>query len=370
MKKIYIDETIIDNRPYIKCRFEYDFEIVKRIKRIKGSRWSPEKKYWYFLYTENNLKHLESLFRGKAVLEFSGLKDLKPWKVMVHLEPLWDEGKQHVNNLTKYMISQRYSPSSIETYKACFVRFLRYIQPKDIREINESEIMEFVHDYIIPNGYSYTFQNQTINAVKLFFGKVIRTEFNIEKLERPPKIRQLPNVLGKEEVTRILNAPVNHKHRIILSLIYACGLRRSELINLQTRDIESGRLVVRIRQSKGRKDRLVPLPEKLLFQLREYYKRYRPEKWLFEGQKSGSQYTASSLGKILKSAAEKAGIRKPVSLHWLRHSYATHLLESGTDLRYIQELLGHSSSKTTEIYTHVSTRKISEIKSPFEDLEL
>ena len=154
----------------------------------------------------------------------------------------------------------------------------------------------------------------------------------------------------------------------MLSLIYSCGLRRSELLNLKPADIDSKRGIIIIRQSKGKKDRIAPLSPKILEMLREYYKGYKPKIWLFEGQIENTKYDERSLSNVLKQALTKSKISKPVSLHWLRHSYATHLLESGTDLRYIQELLGHSSSKTTEIYTHVSTKSIQQIKSPFDDL--
>jgi integrase/recombinase XerD len=154
----------------------------------------------------------------------------------------------------------------------------------------------------------------------------------------------------------------------MLSLIYSCGLRRSELINLKPSDIDSNRKIIIIRQGKGRKDRIAPLSEKIIDMLRRYYIGYKPQIWLFEGQIKGTQYDERSLANVLKQALAKTNIKKPVSLHWLRHSYATHLLEAGTDLRYIQEILGHQSSKTTEIYTHVSTKNIQNIKSPFDDL--
>jgi integrase/recombinase XerD len=174
--------------------------------------------------------------------------------------------------------------------------------------------------------------------------------------------------LSKEEIKAILEALGNIKHRTMLSLIYSCGLRRSELLNLKPTDIDSKRNIVIIRQSKGRKDRIVPLSAKILEMLREYYKSYKPKIWLFEGQNKGERYSEQSLQSVLKQALEKCKINKSVTLHWLRHSYATHLLESGTDLRYIQELLGHNSSKSTEIYTHVSTKSLQNIKSPFDDL--
>lgn len=154
----------------------------------------------------------------------------------------------------------------------------------------------------------------------------------------------------------------------MLALIYACGLRRSELLKLTLSDVQSSRNILLIRQSKGKKDRIVPIGDKLIQQLREYYLYYRPKYWLFEGQLKGEPYSAKSLQNVLKNSVSKAGIKKTVTLHWLRHSYATHLLEGGTDLRYIQELLGHSSSRTTEIYTHVSSNELKKIVSPFDTL--
>jgi integrase/recombinase XerD len=175
-------------------------------------------------------------------------------------------------------------------------------------------------------------------------------------------------VLSKEEIKLILNAHSNIKHKTMLSMIYSCGLRCGELLALQPVHIDSKRNIVLLKNAKGKKDRIVPLSPKILEILRDYYEIYKPTTYLFEGQTAGRPYDSRSLQLILKQALVKAKIKKPVTLHWLRHSYATHLLESGTDLRYIQELLGHNSSKTTEIYTHVSTKNIQQIKSPFDDL--
>jgi integrase/recombinase XerD len=196
----------------------------------------------------------------------------------------------------------------------------------------------------------------------------MKSEIETNKIERPWREHKLPNVLSKEEIKAILQAPTNLKHRAMLSLIYACGLRRSELLNLKPADIDSKRGLLLIRNAKGRKDRVTPLPEKIILMLREYYIAFKPKIWLFEGQEKKELYSEASLAKVLKIGCKKANIHKPVTLHWLRHSYATHLLESGTDLRYIQELLGRRSSKTTEIYTHVSTKCLQNIKSPFDDL--
>jgi len=207
-----------------------------------------------------------------------------------------------------------------------------------------------------------------VNAVKLFFRPIQMRSMEVDLIRRLKRAHLLPNILSKEEVCLILSAQRNLKHRAMLSLIYSCGLRRGELLNLKLEDIDSKRGLVIIRMAKGKKDRVTPLSEKVLVMLREYFRAYHPKIWLFEGQRTGERYDERSLASVLKQALEKCKINKPVTLHWLRHSYATHLLESGTDLRYIQELLGHRSSRKTEIYTHVSNKELQRIISPFDSL--
>ncbi len=190
----------------------------------------------------------------------------------------------------------------------------------------------------------------------------------VEKFERPKRVQTLPHVLSKEEFKAILQATTNIKHRTILSLIYACGLRRGELIHLGVSDIQGQRKCIMVRNGKGGKDRMIPVSDNILNMLRDYYRTYKPKLWLFEGQKQGAQYSPRSVRAILQAAWKKAGINKPVTPHWLRHSYATHLMESGTDTRFVQELLGHKSIKTTTIYTHVTQKSLEKIRSPFDDL--
>lgn len=248
------------------------------------------------------------------------------------------------------------------------VVFLSYFDYKPVSELSNDDVVLFVNQYILKRKYSFSYQNQIVNALKLYFREIRKSKIEVEGLQRPRREHKLPNVLSMEEVKAILQAPTNVKHRTMLSLIYACGLRRSELLNLKIGDVDSKRHMLIIRNAKGYKDRQVPISDKTIEMLREYYKMYRPNVWLFEGQHIGEKYGERSLEQVLKKALLKAKVTKPVTLHWLRHSYATHLLEAGTDLRYIQELLGHKSSKTTEIYTHVSQSSLQKIKSPFDDL--
>ena len=328
--------------------FEKNAELIVRIKRLSGSRWSQTLGVWHLPDTVEN-------------------------RTRFHLVPLSysfpsEEGIEQIKKYIQWLSSKRYSPNTIKTYSEALKSFLIFYREKAITEITNEDVVIYNNEYILKNNLSSSYQNQIVNAIKLFFTTIRETKIEIDKIHRPKRSKLLPNVLSKEEVKLILNAHNNIKHKIMLSLIYSCGLRRSELLNLKPADIDSKRGIVIIRQGKGKKDRIVPLSLKILEMLREYYSICRPKIWLFEGQNLGEQYSEYSLQSVLKQALQKTGIKKQVTLHWLRHSYATHLLEAGTDLRYIQELLGHNSSKTTEIYTHVSTKSIQQIKSPFDDL--
>ncbi|MHA6247702.1 tyrosine-type recombinase/integrase [Pontibacter sp. CAU 1760] len=216
--------------------------------------------------------------------------------------------------------------------------------------------------------YSHSTVSQSINAVKFYYQRVLgRHSVRPEDVERPEKPSRLPQVLSKQEVLRILTATVNLKHRCMLQLLYAGGLRISEVINLRITDVRSERNLLFIRGGKGKKDRTTLLSQKLLENLRAYYKQYKPKVWLFEGQ-TGGQYTVESNRSVFRASKEKAGVQTKATPHTLRHSFATHLLEQGTDLRYIQTLLGHRSSRTTEIYTHVTSYAIDKITSPLDCL--
>lgn len=266
------------------------------------------------------------------------------------------------------MRSKRYSVNTVKTYTDALKSFFVFFREKKISAITNDDVITYNNVFILNNNFSESYQNQIVSAIKLYFSTIREKKIEIAKIHRPRREKLLPNVLSKEEIKAILEAHSNLKHKTMLCIIYSCGLRCGELLALKPVHIDSKRNIVLLKNAKGKKDRIVPLSPKILGMLREYYKLYKPQYYLFEGQKSGTPYNNRSLQQVLKQALAKASIKKPVTLHWLRHSYATHLLESGTDLRYIQELLGHSSSRTTEIYTHVSTKSIQQIKSPFDDL--
>jgi integrase/recombinase XerD len=356
----------------VKLIFPYDDVLLGMVKKIPGSAWSRTMKCWHIPDGPDTLNYILKIFKGIAWIDYTAFKNKPESKkgtgVSLVLVPAAVEDHAMIGELKRWMEYKRYSPSTIKTYIGAALVFIRFIKPKAIAEANNDDVVRFTNEYILANKLSASYQNQAINAIKLFFREVLKSKIVVDEIERPRSEHRLPNVLSKEEVKAILQAPSNIKHKAMLSLIYACGLRRSELLNLKLADVDSKRGLLIIRQAKGKKDRVAPLPEKIVVILREYYITSKPENWLFEGQVKGERYTETSLQEVFKSALRKTGIRKSASLHWLRHSFATHLLENGTDLRYIQEILGHKSSKTTEIYTHVTNKNIQRIKSPFEDM--
>jgi len=261
----------------------------------------------------------------------------------------------------------RYSPSTIKTYCSYFRDFQQYFDQQDLDRLDADVINSYLLELIRERHISISQQNQRINAIKFYYEKVLGREKQYYKIERPRKERKLPQVLSKEEIGSIFRNCPNLKHRMILTLLYSGGLRRSEVLNLKVTDIEAERELLRVSGAKGNKDRYTLLSKKILTDLRQYYREFKPGEYLFEGQRGG-RYSATSVALILRRAAARSGIKKRVTPHMLRHSFATHLLEQGTDLRYIQELLGHNSSRTTEIYTHVRSAGVRKIKNPIDDI--
>jgi integrase/recombinase XerD len=371
---INLNRQEIGLKTYYYATFSFSKEIYRIFQGLSFSKWDISERAWIFEEHAISIVDLTKLFAGKAnfsTIQFP-LSSVERKKKMIRpselLQPLNERKSLAVEEFRKYLTSKRYSPSTVKVYADSLITFLRYVSPKEISDIEIDDLIDFNNNYILKNNYSSSFQNQVVNAIKLFYRVVQHYKLDVELVHRPRREKTLPNVLSKEEVKRILDAPYNLKHRAMLSMIYSCGMRRSELLNLTKLDIDSKRMVVVIRMAKGKKDRIVPLSPKILILLRDYYKSYQPKQFLFEGQ-NGGKYSEKSLENVFKQSLLKAKIDKPATMHWLRHSFATHLLESGTDLRYIQELLGHKSSKTTEIYTHVSTKNIQNIRSPFDDLE-
>lgn len=325
--------------------FEKNVELIARIKKLEGATWSQTLLVWHLPDTEEN--------RVRFKL-----------KLLSHTIPS-SEGIAQIEKFKHYLRSKRYSESTITTYSEALRSFLVFYRDKIIAEITNEDVIVYNNEYILKNKLSASYQNQTINALKLFFKIIHDSKMVIEELHRPKNAKTLPNVLSKEETFRLIDVTSNLKHKTLLALIYSSGLRISEAINMKITDIDSQRMLIHVKNAKGKKDRYTLLSTKVLELLKEYYSIYTPTIFIFEGQ-FGEQYSSRSAQAVLHQSVRKAGITKQISLHTLRHSFATHLLESGTDLRYIQDLLGHSSPKTTMIYTHVSSTSLKNIINPFD----
>ena len=262
---------------------------------------------------------------------------------------------------------KRYSKNTVKTNVNYFKDFMKYFKGYEIHEITPDQINCYILDLIRNKNISHSQQNQRINSINFYYEKVLQQEKQKYDIDRPRRAHTLPEVLSKEEIKAIIDSCSNLKHKAMLGLLYSSGLRHSELLNLKISDVDSKRMLLRIVGSKGKKDRYSLLSNYSLNLLRKYYLQYKPKKWLFEGI-NGNQYSPTSLQNILKHAARKANIQKRVHLHMLRHSFATHLLEQGTNIRLIQEILGHESIKTTEIYIHISNHELKNIKNPADKL--
>ena len=342
-------------------RFDNDKELIKIIKNIGKAKWSQTNKSWYFIKTDFDLPKLINVFRGKALIDVTAIDNKQIPKSKIKL-------KVSIPSSYYDMLDQkRYSHSTRATYTNYFEDFIRYFSGRSIDDITVDEINGYILKLIRKQSMSASQQNQRINSIKFYYEKVLGREKLYYKIERPKRTNTLPNVLSVVEVKKIIDSTSNIKHKCVISLLYSAGLRRSELINLKLDSILSGQMQIKICKSKGNRDRYVGLSSHLLELLREYYKEFKPKEWLIEGQ-NREQYSATSVLNVVKKAAKIAGISRRVTPHMLRHSFATHHLESGTDLRYIQEFLGHRCSKTTEVYTHVAKTDFSKFRNPLDSM--
>jgi len=282
--------------------------------------------------------------------------------IFKYAEPVQEKLEEYVRTL----ISQRYSRSSIKSYLIAFGNFLSYCHEHHI-DHDTSESANIYLSKIAETKVSDSGLNTIVSAIKFYFTKVVYLEqFELDKIKRPRKSRPLPTVLSTKEVQRMLNNTSNIKHRCILFTLYSSGLRRQELLNLRVSDLLWERNQIFIKASKGKKDRYVQFSDLTQMIMKDYLDAYKPQYWIFEGADQKTQYFASSVLNVVKASAKRAGISRRVTTHVLRHSFATHSLEFGIDLSYIQKLLGHSDVRTTMIYTHVTNKSLQQIKSPLD----
>ncbi len=274
-----------------------------------------------------------------------------------------------IEKFNKQICIENYSDQTIKNYLSVLKLFLEWVEKSKLKKVDENEIQNYLYYCKTEKKYSYSTMKQVIATIGFLYKKVfcqpLPKALDI-KLRKPT---HLPTVLSIGEISKILKVTNNLKHKTILILIYSGGLRLGELINLKISDIDSEAMKIHIRGAKGKKDRYIMLSENVLTLLRAYYKAYTPKEYIFEGQKGG-RYSPQSVQSAFKSALKRSGIKKKATVHTLRHSFATHLLDEGTDIRYIQELLGHKRLETTQIYTHISSYSINKIKSPADKLKI
>lgn len=358
----------------LKLIFGYNPTLAKTIKSIPYYQYDLKNKWWTIPYSGQFLEEVKRKI-GELGLVLIFEEEEKNTEVVAKVSP-YDipNYRKCPEEYIQKLEERRYSQSTIRAYVPLFEEFVNHFESIPIEEMGEKEIMEFSHYLVTVRKVSSSHQNQAINAAKFYFEKVKGGERKYYHVDRPIREKALPEVCSEEEIVAIFKATENLKHKAILMTIYSAGLRISELINLKIKDIDSKRMQIRIEQAKGKKDRYTILSPKTLKILREYFKNEKPSEFLFEGQGSTNEkpipYSARSIQAILKQSLKVTGIKKKVTVHTLRHSFATHLLENGTDLRYIQSLLGHESPKTTQIYTHITTKGFDQIISPLDKLDI
>ncbi len=352
----------------IGIQFHPDKIIQALIKELQNPRWSKEFSMVCIVNSKENLDQIFERFRGVAwvngnsFFKEKAIRDNKPIDINWYRNRNSTVSYKHVpEKFLEKLELKRYSLNTCKTYISQFEKFINHYPDQEIVTLSEQEVREYLK-YLIQQNKSNSYVNQAINSIKFYYEVVMGMPNRFYSIERPRKEKKLPSILAKEDILRMIDLTKNIKHKCIISLLYSSGLRRGELLDLQLTDIDSKSMLIKIRQAKGNKDRYTILNQSVLKNLRKYYKIYRPKLYLFESIEPERKFSATSVLKIVTLAAKKAKINQSVHPHMLRHSFATHLLEEGVDLRYIQVLLGHQSSKTTEIYTHVAIKKFKNVK--------
>lgn len=376
MESVVLEPLFHRDKKCIAFKPGTDGKTYSIIRSLPGVLYTKTHGRWYVVNDKPSV--FDTIFKAfnkeKIFVDYSALKKGNEVAstlpaVAVPKSTMSEEHHTALKLMAQKLSLRGYSQNTAKTYIEQFKLFLRFYSKYHPEEIEEPEITNYLLYLIQKRKISKSTQNQAINAIKFYYEKVLKQDRKVYYLERPLKEKKLPLVLNQDEIISIFGALQNIKHSAMLMLIYSAGLRRSELINLRVGDLDTVRHIVFIRGGKGRKDRQSLLAKNLNPLLEKYLIEYKPRLWLFEGEK-GEQYSESSLQKVFKQAVVKAGIKKNAHLHSLRHSFATHLLESGASTRFIQVLLGHESSKTTELYTQVTHFSLSKIQSPLDQLEM
>lgn len=371
--------------------FKNDAALNLKVRRLPFAKWSQTNKCWYVPLNRQSYTHLCKELKEKANLETVALKDYlekrKKIKAAIPAKPensisktitnssawkLSNENLAALQRFTEQLKLKAYSASTVRTYSNEFMQLLQVLKKKHVNDLTPNDLRRYMVYAMEKGGIKENTAHSRLNALKFYFEQVLRREKFFWEIPRPKKPLQLPNFFNQDEITALIKTSGNIKHKTMLMLAYSSGLRVSEVVSIKSKNIDSKRMCILITQAKGKKDRMVSLSPVLLVMLREYWKKYKPSKdgFLFEGQTKGQPYSTRSLQLVLSAAKKKAGILKPGSVHALRHSFATHLLDKGTDVTMIMKLLGHNDIKTTLRYLHITNRDMLHIMSPLDDLNL
>ncbi len=349
-------------------------EVIAYCKKIPKRQYHKAEKFWIIPNESQLIENLKAYLKSQNYQITDEVTATRNTKYRLYKDVQDDilskqdgDTKSVILQYTNHMISQRYSKKTMYNYTNCLLRFCQTHDPK-LHSKEDNDILFQYFNEMAKSKFSTATIHVHINAVKYYYENIIGATYPDIVIIRPQKPRQLPAILSKDEVKRILNQVTNKKQLAMLYLAYSAGLRLGEIVSIEIKDIDSSRMMLHIRAAKGGKDRMVTLSPLVLAILREVHILYKPKKFIFEGQQPGEHYSERSLQKVFELAKSKAKILKKASMHTLRHSYATHLLEAGTDIHLIQTLLGHSNIKTTLIYLHVSNKSIANVKSPLDDL--
>lgn len=389
MGSIILDYLIHRGNEWISVACE-NKESINTILRRHDARWTKTHRCWLIHCSKDNLRNLLAALEGKASVNWDLLKialekrrNTQPSKKkeakikaqeQVHsiIHPLSEANRESLRRMLETLHLKAYSSKTIQTYRNEFLQLLSLLGKRAVDSLSTDDIRRYLNHCIKNKGLKENTIHSRINAIKFYYEQVLHREQLMLDVPRPKKPLQLPRFFNQSEIAAIIKAADNLKQRVMLMLAYSAGLRVSEVVAIRTRNIDSKRMCILIEGAKGKKDRIVSLSPVLLVMLREYWNTYKPtaKGYLFQGQNEEMPYSSRSLQNVLEQAKKKAGILKPGSIHALRHSFATHLLDKGTDVTMIMKLLGHNDLKTTLRYLHVTNRDMLQVFSPLDDLNL
>ena len=389
MHHVALKPSFHRNQDVIGIAAPYIHELDMAIRKLKGVRWSQTNKFWYLPLNRQSHRAIVSALQPLATIDETLLKTYvqkkravastivsasKTKQNSVFLQPLpaivWKPNVESLRRFIEQLKLKAYSASTIKTYHNEFLQLLQLLKKKAVNDLTPEDLRRYFVYCFEKLKLSENTLHSRINAIKFYFEQVLKKEKFFWEIPRPKKPLILPKLLNETELVKLFNAMINKKHKAMLFTAYSAGLRVSEVVNLKIADIDSKRMQIFIQRAKGKKDRYVNLSPVLLDILRKYCTEYKPgpKVFLFESEQTLTAYPSRTVQQIFTNAKNKAGIRKEVGIHSLRHSFATHLLDKGTDIKYIKDLLGHFNIKTTERYLHVSKKQLVNIVSPFDDL--